>query len=175
MNLRTLIAAFAISVAGSGAFANADTPLGILSGSKSFASVNNDVTGPFTDTFSFALPSASSVGASLTNVSFTFGSSSQFFINSFAASLDSTPLVLSSTTVSGIYTVQVLAGGVELFAGNHSLTVTGSRDATGGSYGGNITATPVTPVPEPSTVVMLLAGLGVMGSIVRRRNRNVQH
>jgi len=29
----------------------------------------------------------------------------------------------------------------------------------------------VTPVPEPETYAMLLAGLGVMGAIARRRSR----
>lgn len=34
----------------------------------------------------------------------------------------------------------------------------------------SLNATPVTPVPEPETYAMLLAGLGLMGAIARRRN-----
>ena len=34
----------------------------------------------------------------------------------------------------------------------------------------SLNATPVTPVPEPETYAMLLAGLGLMGVIARRRN-----
>jgi hypothetical protein len=33
----------------------------------------------------------------------------------------------------------------------------------------SLTASPVTPVPEPETYAMLLAGLGLMGAIARRR------
>jgi len=41
------------------------------------------------------------------------------------------------------------------------------------SYTGSITAYQVTPVPEPETAAMLLAGLGVMATIARRRNKRV--
>ncbi|MBK9347554.1 MAG: PEP-CTERM sorting domain-containing protein [Burkholderiales bacterium] len=43
----------------------------------------------------------------------------------------------------------------------------GFASAGGASYGGNIG---VTAVPEPETYAMLLAGLGLMGAIARRRN-----
>jgi hypothetical protein len=59
----------------------------------------------------------------------------------------------------------------------YALRVFGTKDAGFGfgtksivsvtaTYG---TLTPVTPVPEPETYAMLLAGLGLMGTIVRRR------
>lgn len=47
------------------------------------------------------------------------------------------------------------------------------------SLGGTVTpavaalAGPITPVPEPETFAMLLAGLGVIGTFARRRNRTV--
>ena len=40
---------------------------------------------------------------------------------------------------------------------------------TSDSYGGSIDNISVTAVPEPETYAMLLAGLGLMGSIARRR------
>jgi hypothetical protein len=42
---------------------------------------------------------------------------------------------------------------------------------TGNTYTFTITQTPtVSPIPEPETYAMLLAGLGLMGAMVRRRN-----
>jgi hypothetical protein len=52
-------------------------------------------------------------------------------------------------------------------AGNYYLQVFG---VTTGSLGGLYTgAISVTPVPEPETFAMLMAGFGVMGAIARRR------
>jgi hypothetical protein len=43
---------------------------------------------------------------------------------------------------------------------------------TGNTYTFTITQTPtVSPIPEPETYAMLLAGLGLMGAMVRRRNK----
>jgi hypothetical protein len=41
------------------------------------------------------------------------------------------------------------------------------------SYGGGLTLTAVAAVPEPETYAMLLAGLGVIGAIARRRKAAV--
>ncbi|MFD1121930.1 FxDxF family PEP-CTERM protein [Methylophilus flavus] len=43
----------------------------------------------------------------------------------------------------------------------------------GGNYTGNYTISPVTiPVPEPETYGMMLVGLGLMGTIALRRQKN---
>lgn len=48
------------------------------------------------------------------------------------------------------------------------LNITGVTSGTlGGLYSGSIS---VTPVPEPEAYAMLLAGLGLMGAVVRRRS-----
>ncbi len=48
------------------------------------------------------------------------------------------------------------------------LNITGVTSGTlGGLYSGSIS---VSPVPEPETYAMLLAGLGLMGAVVRRRS-----
>jgi hypothetical protein len=53
-------------------------------------------------------------------------------------------------------------------AGNHTLAITGNMSPVKGSYQyvpGTITA----PVPEPETYAMMLAGLGALGFLGRRR------
>ena len=59
-------------------------------------------------------------------------------------------------------------------SGNYWLVVQGfTTGTTGGAYAGSISVTaPVTPVPEPESYAMLLAGLGVMGAIAIRRNKS---
>jgi hypothetical protein len=59
-----------------------------------------------------------------------------------------------------------LAGSTTLPAGFYQLKVSGTTVGGQASYGGNIVAT---PVPEPETYAMLLAGLGVVGFLARRR------
>jgi hypothetical protein len=54
-----------------------------------------------------------------------------------------------------------------LSAGNYVLQVRGyAADTTAGSYSGNIG---IAAVPEPETIAMLLAGLGLIGVVSRRR------
>jgi hypothetical protein len=68
-----------------------------------------------------------------------------------------------------------LAGGTgsitrNLSAGNHSIHISGNlTSGSNMSYGGGLTLTAVAAVPEPETYAMLLAGLGVIGAIARRR------
>ena len=51
-----------------------------------------------------------------------------------------------------------------------SLNVTGITNGTqGGQYSGLIG---ISPVPEPESFAMLLAGLGLMGAVVRRRSKH---
>ena len=47
-----------------------------------------------------------------------------------------------------------------------------SYTSAGGQYGAVIDNVSVTAVPEPETLAMLLAGLGLMGSIALRRNKS---
>ncbi len=49
-----------------------------------------------------------------------------------------------------------------------TLVVNGTKISTKASFAGSLN---VTPVPEPETYAMLLAGLGVMGAIARRRSK----
>ena len=57
-------------------------------------------------------------------------------------------------------------------AGTYYFGVLGQTTGSlGGAYGG-VLQTVLAPVPEPETYAMLLAGLGAMGLISRRRRQN---
>lgn len=49
-----------------------------------------------------------------------------------------------------------------------TLSLSGTNQSLSSTYAGSIS---VTAVPEPESYAMLLAGLGVMGAIARRRNK----
>lgn len=66
------------------------------------------------------------------------------------------PATIQSVTYNGI-----------LDTGNYSLAVAGTSVGDG-TYQVSLLAT---PVPEPESIAMLLAGLGLMGAIARRRNQ----
>jgi hypothetical protein len=89
-------------------------------------------------------------------------------ITDFAASLNGSPLFLSSFASGSpvMVTTQVLAGSTTIPAGNFTLQVSGVAGTGGASFGGSIIAT---PVPEPETYAMMLAGLVAVGFLARRR------
>lgn len=168
MKIKSLVATAVIALAGvTNSFA-ATT----LNPSASFAST---VTGNFTDTWTFNMGSASTVAASLSNVAVALGSFAYGGITEFTALLDGvTFLNLSSLTPNikpASATTQVLAGRSSMPAGLFAQNVSGDAGAED-SYGGRIVAAPVSAVPEPETFAMLLAGLGLMGAIARRRNKS---
>lgn len=51
----------------------------------------------------------------------------------------------------------------------YRLVVSGTQVAGQAAYGGNVT---VSPIPEPEIYAMMAAGLGLMGFVARRRQRN---
>lgn len=168
--IKAVALAAVLAVGSSGALA-LDDDLGTIDSSS--ASFSNTVGSGFTDTWTFSLSSLSYVAASLTNVESALGSFATGGIAGLAASTDTftltgSPIISTSGPVT--VTTQVLAGTAVLSAGSYTLTVSGTGiTGSSASYGGNIVAT---PVPEPGTYAMLMAGLGVVGLLVMRRRRN---
>ncbi len=65
----------------------------------------------------------------------------------------------------------VVLNPLSLAAGTYTLQIRGTVSGTsGGSYAGVLNLT--NPVPEPETYAMMLAGLGLMGFMSRRKNKN---
>ncbi len=126
--------------------------------------------GPFSDIFTFTLPASVSVGFSLINFPVTGLFNTMLTSASLLSNADGTLFNADDRMVtsglassSGIsFTTGPTTGGT------YYLSVSGiSNGAQGGLYNGAIS---VAAVPEPETFAMLLAGLGVMGFIARRRN-----
>lgn len=79
-------------------------------------------------------------------------------------------VILSSGFVSGLNTIDFYVEGNGQTDG-FGLTTT-ILDSAGRPIAGGLTAQLVSGVPEPETYVLLLAGLGMLGFVARRRNRN---
>jgi len=138
--------ALGVLAAGSTQLANPETGAGIVQG------------GRFQDTYSFSLgmPSDLAGSASILEVG-------GFAINAvtFNYSLYSGQTLLASGGNQDVYRLTSLAGG------DYSFVVSGNATGRhGGSYDGFLS---VTAVPEPETYAMFLAGLGIIGAVVRRR------
>jgi hypothetical protein len=135
-----------------GALAAGDT---YLSGDE--GSLVSVAKGSFTDIFNF------SVGNSTLDASVGIINFGKFKISgaSFSYSLKSGAATLATGVNDAGFAGQSLA------AGSYSLEVSGlASGAGGGKYNGVLT---VTAVPEPESYAMLLAGLGLMGAIAKRR------
>lgn len=167
------LVAVAVLVLSTGAHADATFDLGTVEGTLPVG--NTVLAGSFTDTYNFSVASLSEVTAILLNTSYLIEPPGLSLgkIGFFAASLDGVPLTLSIATTTIAPGVEMLVQ--KIFASSpipmgtvstHTLTVAGIGDAPSAAYTGSLT---VTAVPEPETYALMLAGLGAIGCLARRR------
>lgn len=152
---------------GSPNFTATPGPNGTFSGALRVSGI---AAGTFTDTFTFTLPTNGIGSGSVTTSATGFGN---------ATDLDFTSVTINGTAASLMFTDPTRLG-ESAFAFN--VPITGgilntlsvsyvSRGA--GSYGGNLSFTPLTAaVPETATWLMMLAGFAMIGAGVRYRNRS---
>lgn len=158
MKLKTLVAASLLAISATGSYANT-----VFTASGSFS-------GMFSDTFDFTILTP----MYLTNAGVTavltpdVNSTTGFDIKS--VSWVGGPFVFNNvdTPLGGSLFQQYTAAVVPalLAPGTYSIQVTGVSLSAGASYTGNVT---LAPVPEPETYALMLAGLGAIGYMARRR------
>lgn len=108
--------------------------------------------GNYLNSFFFELDEASTVTGSLAAF---FGD-----VTFSSVSLNGTLSPLTATTTGYSFSFSNLS------SGNYQLSVAGFAPVGLNAYAGSVLAQ---PVPEPGTVTMLLAGLGLMGAMAARR------
>lgn len=166
MKLKSTLAALALSASSLAAFGadntiawNEDYSIGTFFG-------NYATQGDTSDQFGFTLFQPSYVTASLTSISLDDKSNFDFS----SATLGSNNFTdLGTETVDGAEVESWALGNTLLNPGVYYVTVGGTVDgSSGGAFAGTIN---VSPIPEPETYALMLAGLGLVGYLGHRRRR----
>lgn len=135
---------------------------------------STDVNSVFSDKYKFTLSGAYDSAASVTSSFLKSGTIKDLLITSFNI-VQYDPLTSSVLhTYTGINTTggttdnwELSASG--LTAGSYYVQVGGTVVGNGGGSYGTDLAISMAPVPEPETYAMMLAGLGLVGFVARRK------
>jgi len=146
---------------------------GLLVGTEAspLVTVGAGVTG--VDTFFFQLNGPTNVGAGATNV--LIGANPIFSFPAFGAALydNVTNNLLGTFSSSVTPSAQNLSLAGLLGGGFYRVDVAGTGGPAGGAYLLSLSnnGAPVTPIPEPESYALFLAGLGLIGTIASRRRK----
>ena len=139
--------------------------------------VNHALSGGFTDTFTFSYSGSAIVDVWL-NTQVSLGKLATQQIVFTSATLNGTALsidpdfTLGNTRFSTAALYQTPATGSFTLVVNGFAGLLGSENQViSASYSGGLNAMPTAAVPEPETYALLLAGLGVVGLVARRRRQ----
>ncbi len=120
----------------------------------------------FTDWLDFTLPAGSSGNGASNVISLTTTGAVTF--SKFELWDTANSSLISSGSTGGSTSYLSFSGGA--VPGAYELRVDGSSSSSGpNAYAGSVV---ISPVPEPETYAMLLAGLGLIGFTARRRKQN---
>jgi hypothetical protein len=157
MKFRSLIAASAIAFSSFAAFAGTAT---FVDGAASFTNDAFSTTGQFTQTIAFD-------GLAVGTYQVTGSISGQQLTVDTLLLNENTWTWTNATFGNGVHYIK--NGAIEVTdTSPFTLFIHGTNYATNAKYSGELY---VTAVPEPESFAMLLAGLGLMGAIARRRIR----
>ena len=166
MKTKSLATAFVIAACGA---ASANTiNLGTFDESSTSLSFNHQSSVKltsnhlFTDVVDFQLTAPNDASVSL-----TFANNTKFSMTLDSWSLNKDGFGVIAPEFGSSFALISYDG---LGAGTYELSVHGTLNHgfKGNSYGGNF-VTELTPVPEPETYALMLAGLGAVGFVARRR------
>lgn len=174
---------FEDTVVASGSWGTFASLPGVWTGSPLGIEVRNNVAGVAQDGFNFvelATTANSSMsqtitGTGMVELSFWYSARPSTESNDLSFSLGG----LSGTVLQGVaggsaHSWQQYRGVVDLgTTGSATLSFYSRNNGLLPSYGGSLDNVSVTAVPEPETYAMLLAGLGLIGMVRRRKNKAV--
>jgi hypothetical protein len=159
MTLKQIAAAAMLATAACSSFAVGPGPLGSIDNMP--VSISNIVPmGIFQDVYSFSIADPGSLAGNV--VAINFGT---YNIQGLTVTLQdaSFAVIGSDNNPADGFSFGSLA------AGNYALNVLGfATGSQGGFYSGGLIAQ-TAPIPEPETYALMLAGLGIVGFIARRR------
>ena len=174
LSKKLLAAAVAVSLTGVAGIANAkkiDVDLGtpFERNVNHKSKPNND---SFVDKFSFTLSNDATLSIQLGELTSFNTKLSLLDLDLFKVGAGSTSLVFDRPAMTDSDPIETSFSTGLLAAGSYYLRVSGDIAKFFGAYSIEMTALNSTPapVPEPSEYLMLLAGLGVVGYAVRRKN-----
>jgi PEP-CTERM motif len=163
MKIQSIAAALALAAASSAAIAAGPGSLGTIDNMP--VTISNIVPmGIFQNVYSFSIADPGSLSGNV--VAINFG----------AYNILGLTVTLQDTSFAVIGSDNTPADGFSfgnLAAGNYALNVLGLAEGSqGGFYAGGMIAQ-TAPIPEPETYALMLAGLGIVGFIARRRRSAV--
>jgi hypothetical protein len=167
MNVSNLFAGTALALSALGTHAADLGHIDLSSGSASFANAPITWSGVFLDTFNFtAIEPMSTVTATVTSAQNVYQDLDFYFIDILGPAQSRFNFTQISNDPYELWAIRAVLP----TAGNYTLRLYGGNDPfVPGTYAGTIAITPY--VPEPGTFALMLAGLGGVGLLARRRTR----